>query len=205
MASDLEKWASSVKPKVPVATGKVANRALPPRRPVVARPQSKSGGGITQILLLGILAAAGYFTYEHLQKQQPDIKHGIAENLPTHTVETLIPDTAPTAHPPDRTEPSPTITLLAPETKYIPKSLSATFNGKWAARNNEHDERWIAYPNGKLELVGQKWEVTWNILEDGTLEIRSPENKPCSFSRDGDGWIGTNIFGKKVTLRPGNW
>ncbi len=378
MAADLGKWASSAKPKVPVATNVAPHRPLAPRRPVKARPQGNAGGGVAKIFLLGILAVLGFLTLQHLQKQQPEIKPGIAENKKTNTLGTLIPDTQPMAHLPERVVHTPTphadptelttrvepvtppvvdshpdadpqnsqdlppgdpellqraigliqdsrkkrdagfsdnakallfqfashahtgkkedaifmeslkemlagnrvpmtegaeelpedvvknferarfkeqsikaahrsdltrirdayvtrlkgaaadtsdaglkprllaqaeraseldawIALLAPVAKSVPKYLSAPFVGKWAERNYGHDEHWIAHPGGKLEVVGQDWNVTWIILENGTLEIRWPDKKPCVFTRDGDGWDGKNSFGKKATLTRGNW
>ncbi len=60
---------------------------------------------------------------------------------------------------------------LAPEANEATQSFPASFLGKWSERNYGHDEHWIAHPGGKLEVVGHDWNVTWIILENGTLEI----------------------------------
>jgi hypothetical protein len=38
-----------------------------------------------------------------------------------------------------------------------------------------------------MEIVGKKWEVSWGILNDGTLEVEWGKIRPDTFTRDGDG------------------
>lgn len=100
------------------------------------------------------------------------------------------------------------IALLAPEPERVVRSSSGgagSFVGKWEIHGSDKIQRWIAHPDGRLEVVGQKWEVTWVVLDDGTLEIRWPDKKPYKLSRDEDGWVGTTSFGAPVTFKPGNW
>ncbi len=97
------------------------------------------------------------------------------------------------------------VQLLAPEPKYVRNSLNAGFVGKWAVQMAEHKEQWIVHPDGKLEVLRHDQGVTWRLLDDGTIEITWPGKKPCSFTRDGDGWTGLNTNGKNTTLTRGNW
>ncbi len=102
------------------------------------------------------------------------------------------------------------VQLLAPESKALSRQSSGAygsggFPGKWIFQNNEHEERWIAHADGKLTVVTQAWEVTWIILNDGTLEIRWADKKPSIFTRDGEGWSGKDSYGKKATLARGDW
>jgi hypothetical protein len=56
-----------------------------------------------------------------------------------------------------------------------------------------------------MEVVGRDWEGTWEILEDGTLEVDMGKKKPNVFTRDGDGWTGVGPFGQYLTLKRGDW
>jgi hypothetical protein len=47
------------------------------------------------------------------------------------------------------------------------------FVGNWDIHSNGNIERWIGHPDGRVEVVGQKWDVIWVILDDGTLEIKT--------------------------------
>jgi serine/threonine protein kinase len=97
------------------------------------------------------------------------------------------------------------IGLLSPEPKRIPKKNSDGFAGNWDKTSNGVPMRWIAHPAGRMEVVGRDWEGTWEILEDGTLEVDMGKKKPNVFTRDGDGWTGVGPFGQYLTLKRGDW
>jgi hypothetical protein len=102
------------------------------------------------------------------------------------------------------------IALLAPEEKLeITENGGASVVGKWDQYTNEEGgkiSRWIAHANGRMEIVGKNWEVTWKLLEDGTLSVDWNKKKPYLFTRDGEGgWIGKTTFGQHTTLKRGNW
>jgi len=59
--------------------------------------------------------------------------------------------------------------------------------------------------NSQIVDLDRNWEMTWIILENGSLEIRSPDRTFSPFTRDGERWIGENAFGKEVNLTPGAW
>ncbi len=101
------------------------------------------------------------------------------------------------------------ISALSPEPERVVRNssggLAGGFVGKWDIDTGNEVERWIAHPDGRLEVVGQKWEVAWALLDNGTLEIRWPDKKPYKMVRDDDGWVGKTSFGAPVTFKPGNW
>ena len=96
------------------------------------------------------------------------------------------------------------IALLAPEATWIPKqSPGGGMVGKWINRSYNKESQWIAHPDGRVEIPGQKWQVTWEILEDGTLKVDWNKEKQYLYKRDGDGWTGKNPHGGVATLTPG--
>ena len=101
------------------------------------------------------------------------------------------------------------IAALSPEPERVVRKssggLAGGFAGKWEIHADNGIERWIAHPDGRLEVVGQKWEVAWAVLDDGTLEIRWPDKKPYKMVRDDDGWVGKTSFGAPVSFKPGDW
>jgi len=101
------------------------------------------------------------------------------------------------------------IAALSPEPERVVRkssgSLAGGFVGKWEILGQGNIERWIAHPDGRLEVVGQKWEVAWAVLDDDTLEIRWPDKKPYKMVRDDEGWAGKTSFGAPVTFKPGDW
>jgi serine/threonine protein kinase len=105
MATDLEQWAASQK-KVTVSTARVApNRPLAPRRHVDTQSRKGGGGILVKVLLVGILAAVGLFTYQHLQKPKDslsDFHETVAAETPPQPPIPAGPSGA--AHPPEPVE-----------------------------------------------------------------------------------------------------
>ena len=101
--------------------------------------------------------------------------------------------------------------LLASEPKWVPKKSSGTFGsgdfaGKWDSHAYNNVSRQIAHPNGRMEIVGKKWEVTWEILKDGRLEVVWGDRKKVfTYTRDGKGWSGKNNKNVKATMTRGDW
>ena len=87
----------------------------------------------------------------------------------------------------------------------VVKRSTGTFVGNWDIHGNTGIERWIGHPGGRVEVVGEKWEAVWVVLEDGTLEVRWDGKKPYIMKRDGDGWVGKASFGHPVTFKRGDW
>jgi serine/threonine protein kinase len=105
------------------------------------------------------------------------------------------------------------IKLLAPEPERVVRRSSGGvvgaadggFVGNWDIHSNGNIERWIGHRDGTVEVVGQKWDVIWVILDDGTLEIRWSDKKPYIMKRDDEGWSGKASFGNPVKFTPGDW
>jgi hypothetical protein len=102
------------------------------------------------------------------------------------------------------------IELLSPETKVVRKSFSGgnfggTFIGKWTVSDGRDIRQWIAHPDGRLEVVGKPWEVTWVVMEDASVEVRFEGKKPYKYNRDGGGWTGKSPFGAPSSLTRGDW
>jgi len=97
--------------------------------------------------------------------------------------------------------------LLSADTSGNTNAGSNSFAGKWVQNCEGKDSQWIAHPDGRMEIVGKDWEVTWEILENGTLEVDWNKKRPYIYSRDeeGKGWTGETSFGKHTTLSPGDW
>ncbi|MES2983435.1 MAG: serine/threonine-protein kinase [Verrucomicrobiota bacterium] len=98
---------------------------------------------------------------------------------------------------------------LSPEPRTKPEKLgkrsSGSFVGNWDVHESNAVHRWIAHPSGKLEIVGKDWEAVWEVLDDGTLEVRWTGKKPYIMKRDGADWVGKAPFGSPVTFKPGDW
>jgi serine/threonine protein kinase len=101
------------------------------------------------------------------------------------------------------------IAALSPEPERVVRKssggLAGGFVGKWEIHGQGDVERWIAHPGGRLEVVGEKWEVAWALVDDDTLEIRWPDKRPYKMVRDAEGWVGKTSFGAPVTFKPGDW
>ena len=102
------------------------------------------------------------------------------------------------------------IGLLAPEPERVVKrrsgGVAGGFAGNWDIHSEGKVSRWIGHPDGRLEIVGQKWVASWIILEGGTLELRwAGKGKPYVLEREGEDWVGKSPFGHPVTLKPGDW
>jgi len=101
------------------------------------------------------------------------------------------------------------IQLLSPEPKRVVKRsagvLAGVFIGKWEIHEGSNVSRWIAHPDGKLEIVDKKWEAFWEVLPNGTLEVRWTGKKPYKMEREGDKWVGKSPFGAPVTFKRGDW
>ncbi len=101
------------------------------------------------------------------------------------------------------------IAALSPEPERVVRKssggLAGGFVGNWDVYADGPVARWVAHPDGRLEIVGQKWEAFWVILADGTLELRWTGKKPYVMKRDGEDWVGKSPFGAPVTMKPGDW
>lgn len=101
------------------------------------------------------------------------------------------------------------IAALSPEPERVVRKssggLAGGFVGNWDVYADGPVARWTAHPDGRLEIVGQKWEAFWVILADGTLELRWTGKKPYVMKSDGEDWVGKSPFGAPVTMKPGDW
>ncbi len=97
------------------------------------------------------------------------------------------------------------IGLLAPESQGAPRKSSLAFVGNWDAHSSGKVSRRIAHADGRMEIVGRNWKVTWEILADGTLAVDWGKRAPHIFTRDGKGWTGKTSFGHAVSFTPGDW
>lgn len=99
---------------------------------------------------------------------------------------------------------------LAPEPQRVVRrssgGVAGGFAGNWDIHSEGKVSRWIGHPDGRLEIIGQKWVASWIILEGGTLELRwAGKGKPYVLEREGEDWVGKSPFGHPVTLKPGDW
>lgn len=97
------------------------------------------------------------------------------------------------------------IGALAPEPKVFVRKTIGGVVGHWDEQVNTKTTRWIAHPDGTMEIDGEKAPVVWEIREDGVLVVTWSNKAFYTFIRDGDGWIGTTSFKDKVTLTRGDW
>lgn len=106
------------------------------------------------------------------------------------------------------------IALLAPQPERVVRksfrgvvgSDGGGFAGNWDIHAQGKIERWIGHGDGRVEIVGKKWEANWVIMGDGTLEIRWGDGKkPYEMKRDDEGWEGKTSFGHKVKFTRGDW
>jgi hypothetical protein len=102
------------------------------------------------------------------------------------------------------------IRLLAPEPERVVRrstgGAAGGFAGKWELHSEGKVARWVAHPDGRMEIVGQTWEAFWEVVADGTLEVTwTGKKKPYVLTRDGEDWVGKSPFGHTVTLKRGNW
>lgn len=97
------------------------------------------------------------------------------------------------------------IKLLAPDEKRVIRKSALEFVGNWDAHSQGKITRRIAHADGRMEIVGRDWKVTWQILSDDTLEVEWGKGKPSVFKRDGDGWKGKSPFGIPMQLKRGDW
>lgn len=79
------------------------------------------------------------------------------------------------------------IMLLAPDLEEPPVKGDTSVIGKWEQTSEGKTQRWIAHEDGRMEIVGQKWEVTWKLDEDGTLIVDWKKIRPYIYNQDGDG------------------
>ncbi len=101
---------------------------------------------------------------------------------------------------------------LAPEPEWEPGSISGPgggggdFAGKWVEISDGGESHWISHSDGTMECVGRDWEGSWEMLPDGTVEVRWEDKpKPYVYEKDGDGWTGKTSFGRDTSLSPGRW
>ncbi|MFK7850479.1 MAG: protein kinase [Akkermansiaceae bacterium] len=90
-----------------------------------------------------------------------------------------------------------------------PKNTAAeNFAGKWHNPLSDNDGNYIAHPDGRFEVVGEIWKVTWEIDDQGTLRVYWGEKpKPAIFTKDEStgNWVGTSRLGKRSMLVPGDF
>jgi len=127
LASDLETWDSAAKaqqkPAIPAGP-----MARPPQKQPVKSAKSSGGGVLVKFLVIGILLAAGVYTYRFLQDHKEEPKQGIAvikETGASDPADTTHVDTVPTPipNPPDKVkhEPVPGPVTANTGTKEDPK------------------------------------------------------------------------------------
>lgn len=98
------------------------------------------------------------------------------------------------------------IALLSPEPQKV--TINSTggafgiFEGNWEVNTGESIERWTANSNGKIEVEDKEWLVSWEFLDDGTLQIIWEDKQPFKLKRDGEGWSGETSGGGAVSLKP---
>lgn len=99
------------------------------------------------------------------------------------------------------------IGLLAPEPeRAIKKGVGGSgFAGNWDSHSYNQSSRWIAHPDGRMEIVGKDWKVTWELLGDGTLIVNWNKKAPYRYTLVGEEWVGENPHGGKATLTRGDW
>jgi len=97
------------------------------------------------------------------------------------------------------------IGALAPESKIFVRKTMGGVVGHWDELVNSKSTRWIAHPDGTMEITGKKAQVIWEILEDGVLQVTWANKVRYTFTRDGDGWTGMNALKATVTLTRGDW
>ncbi len=103
------------------------------------------------------------------------------------------------------------ISLLAPEAeveKTVLKSIgggASSVVGNWDNTSYNNTTRWIAHPDGRMEIVGKDWEVTWVLQDDGTLIVDWNKKAPYRYKLEGDRWVGTNPHDGEATLTRGDW
>ncbi|MFK7851818.1 MAG: serine/threonine-protein kinase [Akkermansiaceae bacterium] len=100
------------------------------------------------------------------------------------------------------------VRLLNPDPEKSPKMMAKAFVGNWDVHSYDKVTRWIAHGDGRMEAVGERWRLRWEILKDGTLVVKWPRaKKPYILTQDenGQGWTGKTSFGKDVQLKAGDW
>ena len=100
---------------------------------------------------------------------------------------------------------------LAPEPAWTRVKMNGIFSsdsvlGKWIEHSGEKDAKWIAHPDGRLEIVGQKWIATWKLTEDKIFSIQfEGKDKSYDYKREGDIWVGCSEAKMNATLTRGDW
>lgn len=102
------------------------------------------------------------------------------------------------------------INQLSPEpewTRIIMKGIvnSDSVLGKWIERSGGQEGKWIAHPDGRLEIVGRPWKATWKMNSDGVFVVEFEDKKPYEYTRKGDIWVGSNEGRIGATLTRGDW
>ena len=101
------------------------------------------------------------------------------------------------------------IAALSPEPNIEKKQLggmfvSSSFIGSWKREMKNGIKDWIAHPDGRLEVVGEKHEGKWEMREDGTVTIDMNKPKLFYLNPTDEGWEGTSPYGNDLTLTPAN-
>ncbi len=104
----------------------------------------------------------------------------------------------------------PWVQQLSPETPWTRKKMAGAASsngavGKWINRSYNQESQWIGHPDGRMEIVGHDWKVTWKILEDGTLEVDWNKKAPYTYKLKDGVWVGENPHGGEATLTRGDW
>jgi serine/threonine protein kinase len=104
----------------------------------------------------------------------------------------------------------PWINQLSPEPQWTRLKMkgivsSKSFVGKWNEHSGGGQGKWIAHPDGRLEIVGRDWIADWKVMENDTLVVQFKGKEPYEYTRDGSGWIGSSHNRKGAFITPGDW
>ena len=231
MSQDLDQWLETK--DNPLATGGPALTSVTSQT-FTPLPSSNDSSIIpivvAIIVLVGLLSFAGIIIKDQFDESRKGDGHPLVEdNTPTTEDPTAPPEivSSPSAEVVAPSKPAPLDgnankkpvivdknlpkTTPKPEPKSVPEPArvgtpsTGTFAGKWEVSSDGKVERWIAHPDGLVEVVGRGWTAKWVMLDNGTLEVRWDGKKPHVMKREGNHWVGKGGFGQATTFKPSNW